>query len=161
MCAFKTATLARMAAKMAAVLAYADDVLVEKLGRFAESIGIAFQIQDDILDLTSSDFAGRKGGFGQDITEGKKTLIILRTLKVAKVNDKKKLLSILNMHTSEPKFKEEVISLFQKYHSIEYAKQFARKILDESWKEVDVSLPSSDSKRKLKHFTNFLIERNI
>jgi geranylgeranyl pyrophosphate synthase len=46
MCAYKTGTLARMAAKMAAVLAGAKPALVEKLGRFAESIGVAFQMQD-------------------------------------------------------------------------------------------------------------------
>ena len=43
---------ARMAAKIAAVISGADKPLVEKLGRFAESIGVAFQMQDDILDLT-------------------------------------------------------------------------------------------------------------
>jgi len=161
MCAFKTGTLARMAAKMAAVLADADDELVEKLGRFAESIGIAFQIQDDVLDLTSSDFTRQKGGFGQDITEGKKTLIVLRTLSIAEFEDKERLLHILKLHTPDPTLKEETLSLFQKYHSIEYAKQFARRILDESWKEVDHALPDSDSKKKLKYFSNFLIERNI
>ena len=71
MCAYKTGTLARMAAKMAAVLTGADKSLVEKLGRFAESIGVAFQMQDDILDLTGEEFAKKKGGVGQDITEGK------------------------------------------------------------------------------------------
>ncbi|MGB9684343.1 MAG: polyprenyl synthetase family protein, partial [Candidatus Bathyarchaeales archaeon] len=45
MCAYKTGTLARLAAKIAAVLADANDELVEKLGHFAESIGVAFQIQ--------------------------------------------------------------------------------------------------------------------
>jgi geranylgeranyl diphosphate synthase, type I len=52
MCAYKTGTLARMSAKMAAVLSGADGKLVEKLGRLAECIGVAFQMQDDILDLT-------------------------------------------------------------------------------------------------------------
>ncbi|NIV44481.1 MAG: hypothetical protein GWN33_10260, partial [Gammaproteobacteria bacterium] len=59
MCAYKTGTLARMAAKMAAVLANADENVVEKLGSFAEAVGVAFQIQDDVLDLTSEEFAER------------------------------------------------------------------------------------------------------
>ena len=41
-----------MSAKIAAVVAGANKPLVEKLGRFAESIGVAFQMQDDILDIT-------------------------------------------------------------------------------------------------------------
>ncbi len=84
MCAYKTGTLARMAAKMAAVIAGADPKLVEKLGRFAESIGVAFQMQDDILDLTGQEFAKKKGGVGQDITEGKRSLMVIYTLKKAK-----------------------------------------------------------------------------
>ena len=51
MCAYKTGTLARMAAKIAAVLCDASDDTVERMGRFAEAIGVAFKIQDDVLDL--------------------------------------------------------------------------------------------------------------
>ena len=94
MCAYKTGTLTRMAARLAAVLADADRELVEKLGRFAESIGVAFQMQDDVLDLTGKEFAEKKGGRGQDIKEGKRTLIVIRTLKKANSNDKKRLILI-------------------------------------------------------------------
>jgi len=69
MCTHKTGTLARMAAKLATILCGADKELVEKLGHFAESIGVAFQMQDDVLDLTGEEFAEKKGGRGQDITE--------------------------------------------------------------------------------------------
>ena len=60
MCAYKTGTLARMAAKLAAVIAGAEPQLVEKLRAFAESIGVAFQMQDDILDLTGKEFAAER-----------------------------------------------------------------------------------------------------
>ncbi len=91
MCAYKTGTLARMAAKMASVLAGGTRELTDKLGRFAESLGVAFQIQDDVLDLTGKEFAKNKGGVGQDITEGKRTIIILYALKKASSSDKKRL----------------------------------------------------------------------
>jgi geranylgeranyl diphosphate synthase type I len=161
MCAYKTGTLARMAAKIAAVVADATDELVEKLGHFAESIGIAFQIQDDILDLTGEEFAEKKGGRGQDITEGKRTLIVIHTLKVANDKDRKKLIEILKMHTSDQKLRDEAIALMRKYGSIEYAKRFARKIVEESWKEVEKLLPESEAKEKLNAFAKFLIERKI
>jgi len=161
MCAYKTGTLARMAAKMAAVLADADENLVEKLGNFAESIGIAFQIQDDILDLTGQEFAERKGGRGQDITEGKRTLIVIHTLKVASNRDRKRLIEILRMHTSDQRLRDEAIAIMQKYGSIDYAKNFARKIVEESWKEVEKLLPPSEAKEKLDAFAKFLIERKI
>ena len=161
MCAYKTGTLARMAAKIAAVLADANDELIEKLGHFAESIGVAFQIQDDILDLTGEEFAEKKGGRGQDITEGKRTLMVIHTLKVSNAQDRRRLIEILRMHTSKQKFRNEAIAIMQKYGSIDYAKNFARKILEESWKNVEGLLPESEAKEKLNAFARFLIERKI
>lgn len=161
MCAYKTGTLARMAAKIAAVLADADDKLVEKLGVFAESIGVAFQIQDDVLDLTQGEFAEKKGGRGQDITEGKRTLMVIHTLKVANAQDRKRLIEILRMHTSDQNLKDEAVAIMQKYGSIDYAKNFARKIVEESWKSVEKLLPPSNAKEKLNAFAKFLIERKM
>ncbi|MGQ9506888.1 MAG: polyprenyl synthetase family protein [Candidatus Bathycorpusculaceae bacterium] len=161
MCAYKTGTLARMTAKIAAVLADANEELTEKLGHFAESIGIAFQMQDDILDLTGKEFAEKKGGRGQDITEGKRSLIVIHTLKVANTQDKKRLIEILNMHTSDQKLKDEAIKIMEKYGSINHAKNFARKIVRESWKEVEKLLPASEAKEKINAFAKFLTERKI
>jgi geranylgeranyl diphosphate synthase type I len=161
MCAYKTGTLARMAAKISAVLAGANKELVEKLGRFAESIGVAFQMQDDVLDLTGKEFAKKKGGCGQDITEGKRTLIVIRTLKNATDADKKRLIQILNMHTSDQTLRDEAISIMQKYSAIEHVKNTAARIVEESWKEVDKLLPTSQAKEKLKAFAEFLIKRTI
>ncbi|MEM2937317.1 MAG: polyprenyl synthetase family protein [Candidatus Bathyarchaeia archaeon] len=161
MCAYKTGTLARMSAKIAAVLADASNELVEKLGRFAESMGIAFQIQDDVLDLTGEEFAEKKGGRGQDITEGKRTLMVIHTLKVSNAEDRRRLIEILKMHTSNQKLRDEAIAIMQKYGSIEYAKNFARKIVDESWREVEKLLPDSEAKEKLNAFAQFLIERKL
>jgi geranylgeranyl pyrophosphate synthase len=161
MCAYKTGTLARMAAKMAAVLADANDELVEKIGRFAESMGVAFQIQDDLLDIISQEFARKKGGQGQDITEGKRSLIVIYTLKKASQQDRERLIEILNMHTSDEKLKEEAIGIIKKYGAIEYAKNYARKIVEESWKEIDPLLSASKAKEKLRAFANYLIQRKI
>lgn len=161
MCAYKTGTIARMSAKIAAVLADANDDAIEKIGRFAESIGVAFQIQDDILDLVGEEFAEMKGGLGQDITEGKRTLIVIHALEKAGPKNRKRLLEILNMHTTNRKLRDEAINILKNYGSIEYAKSFARNMVMESWKDVDDVLPSSKAKEKLKAFADYLIERKI
>ncbi len=161
MCAYKTGALARMAAKMAAALSDASQDTVERLGRFAEAVGVAFQIQDDILDLTSRKFADKKGGQGQDITEGKRSLIVIHTLGKAKPADKKRLLSILKMHTADQKLKDEAIRIIKRYGSIEYAEQYAKKLVAESWREIDRLLSPSDAKEKLKAFADYLIGRKI
>jgi len=160
MCAYKTGTLARMAAKMAAVLSGAERPLIEKLGRFAESIGVAFQMQDDILDLTGAEFAAKKGGVGQDITEGKRTLLVIYTLKKANTADRKKLIKILNMHTCEQALRDEAIALIQRYGAFEYVKATAERMVEESWNEAEKLLPTPQAKEKLKAFAEFLIKRN-
>jgi geranylgeranyl diphosphate synthase type I len=160
MCAYKTGTLARMAARLAAVLAGANTELVEKLGHYAESIGLAFQMQDDVLDLTGKEFAEKKGGLGQDITEGKRTLMVIGTLKKANSNDKKRLIQILNMHTTDQTLRNEAIAIMQKYNAIEHVKQTAARIVQESWIDSEKLLPESEAKEKLKAFAEFLIKRN-
>jgi geranylgeranyl pyrophosphate synthase len=161
MCAYKTGTLARMAAKLAAVIADANKDQVEKLGHFAESIGVAFQMQDDVLDLTGKEFAEKKGGLGQDITEGKRTLMVIRALKTANSQDKKRLITILGIHTSDQTLRDEAINIIAKNDAIEYVKHKATKMVEESWAEVDKLIKKSDGKEKLKAFAEFLIKRDI
>ncbi|MDH5595672.1 MAG: polyprenyl synthetase family protein [Candidatus Bathyarchaeota archaeon] len=161
MCIYKTGTLARMSAKMAAVLADADNDLIENIGKFAETLAVAFQIQDDILDLVSEKFAQGKGGLGPDITEGKRTLMVIHALKKAEAGDKERLIEILNMHTTDQKIRNEAIDIIRKYGSIEYAKEYARNMMKESWKEIDEFLPPSNAKEELKAFSSYLVERKI
>jgi geranylgeranyl pyrophosphate synthase len=160
MCAYKTGTLARMAARLAAVLAGANTELVEKLGHYAESIGVAFQMQDDVLDLTGKEFAEKKGGRGQDITEGKRTLMVIYTLKKASQADKRRLIEILNLHTSDQKLKDEAITIMEKYGAIEHVKKTSSQIVTDSWNDAEKLLPESEAKEKLKAFAEFLIKRN-
>jgi len=161
MCMYKTGTLARMAARMAAVLADADDGVVEKMGRFAESIGVSFQIQDDILDVIGVEFAKGKGGLGMDITEGKRSLMVIHTLRMASPEDRERLLTILDMHTRDEKLRMEAINIIKKYGSIEHAKKVAEKLLRESLDDVNRILPPSKAKDLLIGLTKYLIERKI
>jgi geranylgeranyl pyrophosphate synthase len=160
MCAYKTGTLARMSAKMAAVLAGAEPKLVEKLGRLAECIGVAFQMQDDILDLTGEEFAKSKGCVGGDISEGKRSLLVIYTLQKATAADKQRLIEILNRHTTEQKLRDEAIRIIKKYGAFEHVKALAESMVVDSWNEVDKLLPTPQAKEKLKAFAEFLIKRN-
>ncbi len=163
MCAFKTGCLSRLAAKLAVILSEKDNKLADKISRIAETIGVGFQIQDDILDITLSGEERKKFGksFGNDIKEGKRTLMVIDTLKKASKKDKKRLLEILDKHTDNLKERKEAIEIIKKYGSIEYARKVAQKIIKESWREAEKLLPESKAKAKLKEFVNYLIERKI
>ncbi|MBI4176783.1 MAG: polyprenyl synthetase family protein [Candidatus Aenigmarchaeota archaeon] len=159
MCAYKTGALARLAAKIGAIIADAKDDDIEKVAEFAESIGVAFQIQDDILNIAADEKLGKE--FGEDIREGKRTLLVIHALQDADKTDKKRLPQILDMHTSDPKLLQEAINIIKRYNSIEYAKNYARKIVENSWKKVEKTLAESEARKRLKMFASFLIEREF
>ncbi|UCD96105.1 MAG: polyprenyl synthetase family protein [Candidatus Bathyarchaeota archaeon] len=161
MCAYKTGTLAAMAAKMAAILSQADDTLIARLGEYAAAIGVAFQIQDDILDLTGKTFAKAKGTIGADITEGKTTLIVIHTIQKASPTDRNRLMKILRMHTTDQSLRDEAIAIMKKYAAILYAQNYAQKILKESWNAIDDLLPPSEAKKELRAFADLLVEREL
>jgi geranylgeranyl pyrophosphate synthase len=160
MCAYKTGALARLSAKLGAILAETKTKETEKIGKYAESIGIAFQIQDDVLNLVGEEFSKGKG-LGEDIHEGKKTLILLHTLKKASEEDKKRLKEIIDSHPTEQETINEAIGIMEKYNSIEYAKKKAANLVKKSWKEVEPFLKQGKAKTLLKEFGNYLIEREI
>jgi geranylgeranyl pyrophosphate synthase len=163
MCAFKTGCLSRLAAKLAVILSGKKDELAERIGRMAEAIGVAFQIQDDILDLSLEGKERKKFGksFGNDIKEGKRTLVVIHTLRKASQRDKKRLLRILNKHTDNLREREEAIKIIKKYGSIDYARKVAKRIIKDSWRDTGKLLPKSKAKIKLEEFINYLIERKV
>ena len=160
MCAYKTGTLARLAAKIGAVLGDATPTQALALGKFAETIGVAFQIQDDILNLVGEEFQKGKG-VGEDIHEGKRTLMVIHCLQKASAPDKKRLLEILNAHPSDQKTINEAIKILQKYHCSGYARKKADSLISTAWKKLDSQLKPSPAKQKLKAFADYLVSRKI
>ena len=160
MCAFKTGTLARLSAKIAALVCGATAEQANTIGRFAESIGVAFQIQDDILNLVGEKF-GELKGVGEDIHEGKRTLMVLHCLQNAPADKAARLTEILNSHPDDQTVINEAIEIIKSTNSIEHAKQQARDIVKAAWANVQSALPETDAKLKLKAFADYLVEREL
>lgn len=161
MCAFKTGTLARMAAKLGALLAGAGSDAIEKMGEFAEAVGIGFQIQDDVLNLTAVSGKNQftKDYIGEDIHEGKRTLMVIHALSKAETSERKRLLEILKMHTRDRKLIDEAIAILQKCGSIGYARKRAREIVEGAWKNAEPLMKSGAAKDTLKAFVDFMVLR--
>ncbi|MGC8537892.1 MAG: polyprenyl synthetase family protein [Candidatus Micrarchaeia archaeon] len=157
----KTGVLPRAAAMMGGIIGGADDELVEALGRFGASIGVAFQIKDDLLNITPSQLAENKGGVGDDISEGKITLMVIKTFSAASDVDRERLKEILSMHTKDKKLINEAISIIDKYGAKKYCAKKAKEITDAAWSDVDKLLPESKGKENLKMLADFLINRSI
>ena len=161
MTAYKTGTLARMSAKIAAIIASANNETVEIVGEYAETIGVAFQIQDDLLELTEKKFQEVKGSLCGDIHEGKRTLAVIKTIEKANEKDRKRLVEILDSHTLDNNEIQEALDIINNYGGIVYAKKRAQEIMNKSWEKLDKRLPESNAKKVLYNFTNFLVNRKI
>lgn len=160
MCVFKTGGLSRMASKIAAIVSGADEKLVETFGKFGESLGVVFQIQDDILNITESKLSEMKG-LGEDITEGKISLPVIFALKNLPELSRLKLLQILSSHTSDKNKINEAINLIKQGKGVENAKLTIEKIFQKTMKELDQQLTEGEEKDKLLKLAKFLIERQV
>lgn len=158
MCAFKTGTLARMAAKLGAVLADGTPKQVDAAAAFAEGLGIAFQIQDDILNLTLPKDAWGKD-VGEDITEGKRSLLVIHALSNLSKKEKQELLDILNAHTRDEALIQRAVHLIEKTSAIAYAQDKAKAIVQDAWKNVEPLLLEGQAKDALKALADYAIER--
>lgn len=159
MCANKSGSLACMAAKLGALLGGGNEKQVEALGNFGETVGVVFQVQDDILNISESKSLGKE--FGEDIKEGKRTLLVIHTLNAAATADKKRLIEILNMHTKDERLLTEAITIIKKHNSIEYAKKTAIQLVEKSWSEIEATLPESEAKKQLKELAQLVIHRSV
>jgi geranylgeranyl pyrophosphate synthase len=148
-----------MAAKFAAIIAGLNNNQIDRIGRFAETVGVAFQIQDDILNLTGSTGWGKT--IGDDITEGKRSLMVIYTLKNADKTHKKRLLQILDMHTNEPQLIKEAIDIMKSYDALEYAKKRANVITSDAWNSVKELFIAGDAKQRIEAFVGFMVDRKI
>lgn len=155
----KTGIVSRLACEIGGIIAGVDDSTVEKLGKFGATIGVAFQIQDDILNLIPSGVSETKGGVGEDITEGKGTMLIIYALQHLDVTDKKRLKEIMSMHTNDKEIIKEGINLIIKSGAIENAKRVEETLFNDAWEDVEKALPDSNSKILLKDLASFLIAR--
>ena len=86
----KTGNLIKASVLMGCYIGNANDKEIKLLEEFSYSLGLAFQIQDDYLDLTSDD-TGKI--IGQDIVEGKKTFMIIRSKELAESKEDKELIN--------------------------------------------------------------------
>lgn len=110
----KTAALLRCSMELGALTAGADEAVVADCGEIGEHAGLAFQIQDDLLDAVgdTSKFGKKVGG---DIIEGKKTWLTIRALERADDTDRLLLRQILGSGTAD---ESDVLRVIRIYHDL-------------------------------------------
>jgi len=151
----KTAVLYAAAAAIPAILLGADDEVVDALHGYGLDIGRAFQIQDDVLDLTTpSEKLGKQRG--SDLVEGKQTVITLH----ARDNgvDVDGLVDADDPEAVTEAAIDDAVAELEGVGSIEYARDLAQELVA-SGKERLEHLPENEARGLLCDVADFLIER--
>lgn len=131
--------------------------------RFGFFLGAAFQIRDDILNLTGDPDAYGKERLG-DLREGKRTLMLLHLLAAAAPDDRRWLETFLSEPDDAREAQaERVYDMMQDYGSVGFADQFARGIADLAVVAFDrafAGVPDSDARRFIRHLVAYMVERD-
>jgi geranylgeranyl diphosphate synthase type I len=152
---WKTAVLYAAAASIPAVLLGADDGTVEALSQYGLDVGRAFQIQDDLLDLTTpSEELGKTRG--SDLVEGKRTLITLHARE--RGLDVDGLVDADSVEAVDEAEIEAAVAELREAGSIEFARRTASELIEDGKARLDV-LPGDESAELLRGIADYLVER--
>ncbi len=156
----KTGALIAIACKIGAYLGGATTEQQELLYKWGRALGVAFQIQDDVLNLIGSEEKYKKE-IGGDITEGKRTLMVLHALNNKEVSqsDKDHLRQILDSNSNDPKEIHWCISLLSKTGAIAYAQKKSAELILTTTEPLEKHLTPSISRDKLLKLAYGLITR--
>jgi len=144
----KTAVLIGGSLRVGSIIARVSPEQSELIYDFGENIGMAFQLQDDLLDAfgDSSVFGKQTGG---DIKTNKKTYLYLKALDLANTEDYKRLKYLYTITDEDNQDKiDEVLQLFNQYKISELTRNLMEEYYDKAMKHLN-KIPLIDSKQKV------------
>ncbi len=153
----KTGALFELSAKSGAVIGGGTPQEVTALTTYGMALGLAFQIWDDFLDM-SSDARILGKDIGNDIRNGKKTMIAVHSLANATGKQKQLLETIFGNHSATEEEVKRVYELFRELRSVEYAKQRAVQLTTLAKDAIEILRPS-DAKDLLHQLIDFTVQR--
>ena len=152
----KTGSLIATAARFGAMLGGVDEATTDLLARFGERIGIAFQLSDDVLDVTSdSDDLGKTPG--TDLREGIPTLPILYARRTAAAADAR-LMELLARPIEDDAEVTEALGLLRAHPQVESARVEVRRWAADA-RAVLEPLPDTAAKRALDSLCDLVVDR--
>lgn len=149
---YKTATLIANSAKAVGVLSDLPDEMSENLYQFGRSLGLAYQVVDDILDFTSSDEVLGKPA-GSDLLSGNLTAPVLYALEEVPY-----LKTLIDREFGDPEDFEQAIQLVHSSQGIGRSRQLAKQHIDYAMKCLS-KLPPSDSRQALEDISEYVLRR--
>ena len=153
----KTAALTEMCCYLGAVLGGGSQKEIQSLKLFGRYIGFAFQIRDDLLDITANE---KKFGkvMGGDLIEGKKTFLLLKALELAKGNDKKLLMKLIKDNGTSAQKVLKYKEIYLRLGILEITEKEIKKYTGKALNQLN-NLKGNE-KEKLIWLAGFLLNRN-
>ena len=153
----KTACLFSVSMRLGAVLAGASEAQEANLAAYGRSVGLAFQIVDDVLDLTATEEVLGKP-VASDLREGKATLAVIHAIDHGTARDRQTIQRVLDDRSFESVSRERIQEILSRNGSVEYAMAAADHYAEQS-RQALASFPDSEFKRALLWVPDFVVAR--
>lgn len=152
----KTASLIASCCAAGAASVSEDKEVIEQMRLFGETVGIAFQIRDDLFDYGSDANIGKPTGI--DIKEKKMTLPLIYALNNSDRQEKRFIINTIKNYNTDDKRVGKVIEMVREKGGIEYTvnrmKEYQQKALN-----MLESYPNNEARKSLVDLVNFVIDR--
>ena len=153
----KTACLFATCMRLGAILGGASEDQEEKLATYGRHLGLAFQIVDDVLDLTASEEVLGKP-VASDLREGTVTMAVIHALERCTTGERELVEAVLTERAFASVTLEQVLEMLQRHGSIDAALAAAHKHAEDARKTI-CSFPASEIKRALLWIPDFVVAR--
>jgi octaprenyl-diphosphate synthase len=153
----KTACLFSVCMRLGAILADATAEQEVALGQYGHDLGMAFQIVDDVLDLTASeDILGKP--VASDLREGKATMAVIHAVERCTPEERSKIETVLHHGAFNGVNHSEVLGILHRYGSLEAATARAAHYAESAQRSI-CTFPDSEIKRALLWAPEFVVAR--
>jgi octaprenyl-diphosphate synthase len=154
----KTACLFSVSMRLGAILGKATEDQEQRLGEYGRNLGLAFQIVDDVLDLTASEEVLGKP-VASDLREGKATMAVIHALGQCTPEERKLVETVLEERAFSSVRHEQILAMLNRYGSIQYAYDEAAQYAAAARNAI-CTFPDSQIKRALVAIPEFVVERS-
>jgi octaprenyl-diphosphate synthase len=153
----KTACLFSVSMRLGAVLRRATDSDEDRLGEYGRNLGLAFQIVDDVLDLTASENVLGKP-VASDLREGKVTMAVIHALDRCTPQERQLIATVLDERCFTSVSHRDVLAVLERYGSVDYAMSSAAEHAKQARRAIS-HFPDSEIKRALLWIPDFVVGR--
>ena len=153
----KTACLFSVCMRLGAILAGASEEQESALGKYGHDLGMAFQIVDDVLDLTASEEVLGKP-VASDLREGKVTMAVIHALERCTPAERGKIETILRDRAFNGVTHAQILEILQRYGSLDAATSRASEYAQSARRAI-CTFPDSEIKRALLWAPEFVVAR--